>query len=768
MRLSLPRRETKTQRTQQKGEEPRYLPQLACAVAAFLFAGLRAVDDFSPFAAAFLAASPVDALAGCFLGGALGLFAAQPWQTALRHVGALVLIAAFRLTIERRFSSLRRMVVLPAVTVCAVLSCGLSFLAFTGVSAYALMLLAAECAAAGLCCALFLRALQIPVRALGIAHLSAQDSALLGLCGCLLLACAASYEAFGVSPARIAACFAVLFFSYQSGAKGGAVAGLCAGASLSVLPGTRFLLALYAVPGLVSGVFSPLGQAATALFFALTAALGAFLGGFDSKTLWCLAEIGVACVAFSLVPSKRLEQLRELLKKKGLLADEQTHFYASANLLRAASQVSQVSQVIQKTSGRLDRVLNPELNLIFSKLQQNVCLGCPRKTACWHDRYEETASDVLTIAGMQEDADEETALEDRCPRFGALKTQIGQSYIDFVSGLAAKEKLRELRGVVTDQFDTLADFLEEVASLVRGSRVVDSNRSRTLRTALADAGQYVDALHYFTDPSGRASVEITMLEDAFSLDFGLIRKKLETLTGRQFAPEEIAILDLRTVVTFWERAAFRVLCGRAQIPLAASGVSGDCVGTLQDPGGRSVALLSDGMGTGARAAVDSVLTATLLEKLLKSGFAFPGALKLVNCALLVKSSDESIATADGLVVNVYTGQADLYKAGAAASFWRQGDRVTQIEAPSLPIGILRKVGLAHRTLQLAAGDIVLLVSDGVTAQDCGWLNDELLAWSTNNMDDLASHIASLAKLRSDEETRDDITVVAVKLLENRG
>ena len=94
--------------------------------------------------------------------------------------------------------------------------------------------------------------------------------------------------------------------------------------------------------------------------------------------------------------------------------------------------------------------------------------------------------------------------------------------------------------------------------------------------------------------------------------------------------------------------------------------------------------------------------------------------------------------------------------------------MTQIEAPSLPIGILRKVGLAHRTLQLAAGDIVLLVSDGVTAQDCGWLNDELLAWSTNNMDDLASHIASLAKLRSDEETRDDITVVAVKLLENRG
>ena len=89
-----------------------------------------------------------------------------------------------------------------------------------------------------------------------------------------------------------------------------------------------------------------------------------------------------------------------------------------------------------------------------------------------------------------------------------------------------------------------------------------------------------------------------------------------------------------------------------------------------------------------------------------------------------------------------------------------------IEAPSLPLGILRNVGAAQRDLLLKPGDIVLLVSDGVTAGDCGWLSDELLAWSTNNMDDLAAHIAALAKLRSDELTKDDVTVVAAKVLEN--
>lgn len=749
-------------------KEPRVLLRLALwALAAFLFGGLRAVAGFSPFVAALMAACPFEALAGVFCGGVLGLFSSLSWPEALWHTAALLLIGLFRLVIERRFLSLRRSLLLPAVAACGVTACGLGYSAFTGVSLPGLGLLLAECAAACLSCALFLRALRLPVRSVSLADLSAADKAVLGLCGCLLLLCAASYSAFGLSPARVAAGLAVLFAAFVGGVSGGAVGGVCTGLALGLLPGTRFLFPVYAVAGLAGGVFSPRGPMVSALFFAGAAALTAFLQGFRAPVLWCLLEIFIACAVFVLIPAKRKEQLRELLKKSGLLPEPQLHYYVSANLQRAAAQVGEISDVIEQVSGKLDRVLNPELQLIFSSLQQTVCPGCKFQTACWRDRYSETAADILALAGMQEDAPQTTALERRCPRAPALKEKIAQSYTDFVSGLAAKEKIRELRGVVSDQFSTIADLLEEIAALVHGSRVADTARSRSLREALADEGQFVDALHLFTDSTGRVSVEITMLEDAFSLDFHRIRKTLQSLTGRRFQPEEIALMDLRTTITFWEKAKYRVLFGRSQIAAAEGGVCGDCVQTLTDPDGRRIALLSDGMGTGARAAVDSVLASTLLEKLLESGFTFPGALRLVNCALLVKSSDESIATADGLCINVFTGQADFYKAGAAVSFWRRGDRVTVIEDASLPIGILRTVGFAHREETLQPGDIVLLVSDGVTAPDCGWLSDELLAWSTNNMDDLASHIASLAKLRYDDETRDDITVVAAKVLENR-
>ena len=757
-----------TNRTANPDKVPRRLLQLALwAFGAFLFAGLRAVENFSPFAPALMAACPFNRITGVFCGGVLGLFSSLPWPQALTRTAAMLLIGLFRLVIEKRFLSLRRSLLLPALAVCAVAACGLGGCAFSGVSAWSLLLLLAECAAAGVACALFLRALRLPLRSVGLPDLSAADRAVLGLCACLGLLCAASYTAFGLSPARIVACLAILFAAHIGGVPAAALCGVCAAVACGALPQTRFLFAVYTVSALVCGVFSPLGPVAMALFFAGTAALTAFLQGFSAPVLWCLLEIGLACGVFLLLPAGRKEQVREWLQKNGLLAEPQLHYYVSANLQRAAAQVGEISAVIEQVSGKLDRVLNPELQLLFTGLQQTVCPGCTRQSACWHEQYSATAGDILTIAGMQEDATRPTALETRCPRAQALREQIAHSYTSFVSGLAAKEKIRELRGIVGDQFSTMADLLREIAALVRGSRVADTARSRSLRDALADQGQFVDALHLFTDRSGRVSVEITMLEDAFELDFHRIRKTLQTLTGRRFAPEEIALMELRTTVTFWEQAPLRVLFGRAQIAAEPHSVCGDSVQTLTSPDGTRIALLSDGMGTGARAAVDSVLASTLLEKLLESGFPFAGALRLVNCALLVKSSDESIATVDGLCVNVYTGQADFYKAGAAVSFLRRGELIRVIEEPSLPMGILREVGFAHREETLQPGDIVLLVSDGVTAPDCGWLSDELLAWSTNNMDDLASHIASLAKLRADDETRDDITVVAAKVLENR-
>ena len=102
-------------------------------------------------------------------------------------------------------------------------------------------------------------------------------------------------------------------------------------------------------------------------------------------------------------------------------------------------------------------------------------------------------------------------------------------------------------------------------------------------------------------------------------------------------------------------------------------ISGDCYEYFADPRGFAHIILSDGMGSGGRAAVDSIMTCNFVLKLIKAGFGFDAALKFINSALLVKAGDESLATLDIGCIDLYTGTAEFLKAGGAASFLCRAD-----------------------------------------------------------------------------------------------
>ena len=121
-----------------------------------------------------------------------------------------------------------------------------------------------------------------------------------------------------------------------------------------------------------------------------------------------------------------------------------------------------------------------------------------------------------------------------------------------------------------------------------------------------------------------------------------------------------------TTLLFSERPALRAVFGAASA--AARGeVSGDAVQQFCSPTAAQM-ILCDGMGTGRPAAVDGNLAAELTARLLKAGFTAELAARLVNVALALKSEDESGATLDLISVDLYTGTARLFKAGAAPGF----------------------------------------------------------------------------------------------------
>ena len=213
---------------------------------------------------------------------------------------------------------------------------------------------------------------------------------------------------------------------------------------------------------------------------------------------------------------------------------------------------------------------------------------------------------------------------------------------------------------------------------------------------------------------------------------------------------------------FSQKMCFHVEVGAFSRSTDDIKVCGDYYRSFRDSDGRHITVLSDGMGTGSRAAVDSAMAAELFSKLIKSGLSFDCALPIANSALLVKSSDESLATLDVVCIDLYTGRTDFMKAGAAATFIRHRDSVAALEQASLPIGILREIGFSKATARLEDGDLVLMVSDGILGDCNGWIQQEIKLWDTaKSPRELAEFIVNSACERKLGKQRDDMTAVAM-------
>ena len=148
-------------------------------------------------------------------------------------------------------------------------------------------------------------------------------------------------------------------------------------------------------------------------------------------------------------------------------------------------------------------------------------------------------------------------------------------------------------------------------------------------------------------------------------------------------------------------------------------ICGDTVFSCRLPDGSRAVILCDGMGHGKEAAAESRAAAGLLRRLLKQGMPSARAIKEVNRSLLQKSSQKEIyATVDLAVIGQSDRRAKFYKMGAAPSYIIRGRRIRRISPPALPVGILPEIRLTHVSARLAAGDIIVMMSDGIC--DSGW------------------------------------------------
>lgn len=726
--------------------------QAAAALAGALAAGGAVFGSLHPFGLALVLAAGRPTVLAAAAGAAAGCLVLLEPVAAARYLGAVVAAAAGRVLGKARFWP-------GAAAGCGCLLTVQLLLSLAGFGSISDSLAAlGECALA--------LALGWAMAGQGAAG---RKGALLAALGCGV----ASLQRFGAGMFQPGL---VLF-----GAAGLTLAGrgrVRDTAVLSVALATALMAAspelAYAAVGTAAGcvlaaVFAP-GEVLGGAALFLAGCLGGVLAAPDAlSALRFLGSVAVVEALVRLLPSRLLARIQGEVPPEA---------QAKPSLAGAAGRLTVVAETLSDLAETVNAVYDKlpgkgeGFNWVIDQTAQEVCAGCAQREACWGKQYDATIEGFYKLKAPLE-ASGRLALEQlpgsfcRCLHPAQLCAGVGRAYAQYCSRRQLRAKAGSMRAALTEQYGAVAGALAQMAQQLGRDTSLDEGKTARLQTFFVGLGLEPLETAVTLDPLGRMQARVTVNRTPFSPEeLTELAAEAGRICRRSFAPPQLTHCRAVSTLTFSEQPLLCPRFGLASRP-AKGEVCGDASRQFCDSFGNAHLLLCDGMGTGQPAAVDGALAANLAAKLLAAGFEAEAAARLVNVALSLKSDEEGGATLDLLTVDLYTGRAALFKAGAAQSFVVSGGEPRMLEGASLPVGILEQVVGRQQTLALAAGDWVVLLSDGALTGGTGWIAQQLSLCAAvgNTPQEAADILADTARARLAPGQRPDDITVAVMALE---
>jgi stage II sporulation protein E len=225
-------------------------------------------------------------------------------------------------------------------------------------------------------------------------------------------------------------------------------------------------------------------------------------------------------------------------------------------------------------------------------------------------------------------------------------------------------------------------------------------------------------------------------------------------------------------VSFASAKAYVIETGVAHAAKGGGLVSGDSFSMIELGAGKYAIAISDGMGNGERAHYESNETLQLLKKILQTGIEEKLAIKSVNSVLTLRTNDEIFSTLDLAVVDLQDASAKFLKIGSAPSFVKRGDKILTIQSSNLPIGIIDEFEVDVVGQQLKAGDLLIMMSDGIfegpkhVENHDVWMKRKIKEIQTDDPQAVADLIMEEVIRTRSGHIDDDMTVVVAKIKHN--
>ena len=431
-----------------------------------------------------------------------------------------------------------------------------------------------------------------------------------------------------------------------------------------------------------------------------------------------------------------------------------------------------LSHVVEQM-GRQARVpTESDLRQVCEGSFASSCTSCPQREECWEEEFVRTEREIDTLSmalhkrGEVSHADAAPSMVLRCSRLPDI--------LEEINGRAAEYRRQSL---LCDRTEIFALDYRAFSQLMEGATVDgaqyprDEALTEALRAPLSRELPQVCGVAVLGGERRRVLVKLREPEQVTEYRDRIFRVLREVCP---FAVDEGEALGEEGVLLFMERqklrvnSALRTVCARGEAEYC-----GDTAGLFSGDRGRVYGLISDGMGSGQEAALTSGIVSLFLRKLLTAGNSCDTALRMLNGFLRNRGSGslhECSATVDLMELDLMEGRAYFYKSGAAPTYVFREDSLFKIRSRTVPMGILKDTDIRRIDFSIGIGDVIVMVSDGVTQlkEECPWLFDLLRSQGREGGRELSpERLADLVvKYAKEEGSNDDLSVLVIRVEEN--
>lgn len=420
-------------------------------------------------------------------------------------------------------------------------------------------------------------------------------------------------------------------------------------------------------------------------------------------------------------------------------------------------------ETVRKESGKISEILakNAEVNDNIETNSSEICAHCHRRLECWYNSYDNTKRAFRKMAEMYEISRENFPFElTDCLHKDELIEIFEKSLCEKNTARLLAMRFAESQRLLSEQIKITEEIIASA-----GERVdvrYSESISKSIREKLQKYGFRAKNVIAYYNSQNRLLIELyfsfadapqncVRVCDLIADELRLSLDYIEPLHSGK---------DVR--LRIFERPAYSLEAYGASLCGDNSTETGDTSAVFSDGTGISYVILSDGMGSGRAAALESRMVVSMFRKLIGSGVHYSSAIKMINSIMLTKSQDEAFATLDAVRIDLDTCEFTIIKSGASATLIRHRGQVMKIASPTFPIGIVEEADAFARSYDFEENDIIVMFSDGINENEYQFIKELLLG--NDDLKYIVDEICAKAERFNPHMRSDDITVIGFRVV----